>query len=133
MMITRRTATTMLSAATLGLGSVVLLAPAASASDYCPANHVCMWEDDNFTGDRWVDQELGAIGSAYDIDWYDGDNEISSIENGGTVTTGKHIRVYGNDDLSGDSVCLAPNVLIGDLDIYGFDNDAESFVIVASC
>lgn len=31
----------------------------AYADGYCPANRICMWEDTNFTGDRWVDTEVG--------------------------------------------------------------------------
>ncbi|MGQ0779373.1 MAG: peptidase inhibitor family I36 protein [Pseudonocardiales bacterium] len=99
----------------------------AYADGYCPANRICMWEDANFTGDRWVDTEVGAPGWFYDIDWFNGDNEISSIDN----ATGRSIRVWANDNPSGNSICLPPHTRRDSLG--SFNDDAESFVVVQSC
>ena len=99
----------------------------AYADGFCGANRICMWEDTAFSGDRWVDTEVGGPGWFYDIDWFNGDNEISSIDN----ATGQSIRVWGNDNPSGGSICLPPHSnLVG---LGGFENDAESFSVVASC
>ena len=119
-----------LAATALGLaGTAVLTTPAvAQAGTYCPTNHACMWEDSNFQGDRWVDIELGAAPSSYDIDGWDGDNEISSIENGSTTNW---LKVWSDDDYQGTYICVAPRAVQGSLG--GFDNNAESFQLVSSC
>jgi len=107
--------------------AVVGVAPIAQADGYCPTNRVCMWEDTNYQGDRWVDTTVGAPGWFYDIDWWDGDNEISSIDN----STGNYIQVWGNDNPTGSSYCVRPHSRHSSLG--SFDNDAESFVVVTSC
>src|SRR4051812_23368489 len=59
----------------------------ATAAD-CADGHLCMWEDPGYSGSQYVDQP-GNPGR-YDIDWWNGDNEISSVIN----KTGKCIKLY---------------------------------------
>ncbi|GAA3989800.1 hypothetical protein GCM10022247_05520 [Allokutzneria multivorans] len=74
-----RTITT-LAAATV---AALLVAPTASAGESCPNDTICMWEDGGQTGTRYVQVELrpGDGARIYEIDGWDGDNEISSIIN----------------------------------------------------
>jgi hypothetical protein len=98
----------------------VVAAP-AQANDDCAANSVCMWEDAGFQSDKYVQVVPGGFPWQYDIDGWNGDNEISSIHN----NTGYWIQVYGNDNASGNSICVAPGARL--LNLGGFDNDAEFF------
>jgi peptidase inhibitor family I36 len=96
----------------------------ATASGSCGANFVCMWEDPGFNGTKYVDV-VGQTGF-YDIDGWDGDNEISSVIN----RTGYYVRMYANDNATGFLSCVAPGQSIASL--Y-FDNDAESFSLNTTC
>jgi Peptidase inhibitor family I36 len=61
----------------------------------CPDNHVCMYEDSDFGGGLYVN--VAYDGGKHEIDWWNGDNEISSVIN----NTGSSIKVYAGDGQSG--------------------------------
>jgi hypothetical protein len=115
--------------AMLGLAGITTIAPAASASESdCPDSYVCMWEDPYESGSLYVYQP-GNAGS-YEIDWWDGDNEISSVVN----RTGKCIILYDGDDQTGSSYTInATTTRLYNLSLNGWDNRAESYNIVSSC
>lgn len=106
-----------------------LVAAPAQAAGTCASGYVCMWEDPNYNGEKYVSQP-GDVGS-YEIDGWDGDNEISSVIN----RTGKCIRLYDNDGWSGTTYKIGKVVSGGDngkrpnLEQNGFDNEAESYKI----
>jgi hypothetical protein len=120
---------TMLTAAGLSLGTlapvgVVATAPPATAAGTCPRSYVCMWEDSGFNGSRYVKQYKTS--GYYDIHWWDGDNEITSVKN----YTGKCVRLYANDDHGGPSYVIDKNVTsIVNLKENGFNDEAESYRI----
>jgi hypothetical protein len=96
----------------------------ASADGYCPAGRVCMWEDSNYQGSRYVDVS-GTPGYGYEIDWWNGDNEISSIDN----ASGSWVNVFDGDGYTGRLLfCVAPHQRIPDL--Y-FSDMAESFSVTS--
>ena len=99
-------------------------AQASTTSGTCGANFVCMWEDPGFNGTKYVDV-VGQPGFI-DIDWWEGDNEISSVNN----RTGYWVRMYANDNATGFFGCVAPNQSIAALT---FDNDMESFSLNTTC
>jgi hypothetical protein len=119
----------MITAVGLSLGTIVPVATTvdaspASAAQPCSENYVCMWEDPGYNGSRYVRQYKSS--GYYQIDGWDGDNEISSVKN----YTGKCVRLYDNDDHTGDSYRIDKNVrTISNLEEVGFDNDAESYRI----
>lgn len=97
---------------------------AAAAAGSCSENYVCMWEDPGYNGSLYVKQYKTS--GYYGIDGWDGDNEISSVKN----YTGKCVRLYDNDDHTGDSYTIHKSVReISNLEHNDFDNDAESFRI----
>lgn len=110
-----------------GIGLTVATSP-AQAGEYCPTNHVCMWEDANFNGGRYVDTELGGVGSTGEVPWWDGHNEISSIENGSTTNW---LKVFDGNGQTGTYICVAPKATMGALG--SFDNLADSWALVSSC
>ncbi|SDM34322.1 peptidase inhibitor family I36 protein [Allokutzneria albata] len=79
-------------AGVLAVGGSLLAAPAAEAAPDCAANRVCMWEDAGYSGSRYVNQK-GASGT-YDIDGWNGDNEISSLIN----RTSCKLTLYSADE-----------------------------------
>ncbi|UOE21717.1 peptidase inhibitor family I36 protein [Thermobifida halotolerans] len=104
-------------------GAVATALP-AHAGQSCPNNYVCMWEDPGYNGSLYVKQYKTS--GYYQIDGWDGDNEISSVKN----YTGKCVRLYANDDHTGNSYRIDKNVReISNLEQVGFDNDAESYRI----
>ncbi|TWD81911.1 peptidase inhibitor family I36 [Kribbella amoyensis] len=99
----------------------------ASASESAPAaGSVRMWEDPNYTGSQYVDATPANCPDGCDIDGWDGDNEISSVRNETTCT----VRLYADDNFGGRSVDLAAGESYSNLELVGFDNDAESFQFV---
>lgn len=108
-------------------GGVPAFAGQGDVETTCGDNRVCMWEDNNFGGNKWVDQSA-PNGKVYDIDWWNGDNEISSIRN----TSDYYICVYPGDyTWGGGYIIINPNREYGNLaQSFGFDNDAESFKVV---
>jgi hypothetical protein len=114
----------------LSLATVVAIIGGSSqahARSYCPNGHVCMWEDANAQGDRYVDTAVGGVDWFYDIDGWNGDNEISSVEN----NSNRAIRVWTNDNQSGRSLCYPPHT--SNMELGNLDNDFESFIVVRSC
>jgi hypothetical protein len=108
----------------LASSGLTLAATPAHAAGSCTENYVCMWEDPGYNGSRYVKQYKTS--GYYQIDGWDGDNEISSVKN----YTGKCIRLYDNDDHTGNSYVIHKNVrAISNLEENGFDNDAESYRI----
>lgn len=114
--------------AVLGLAAVG--AAPASADGYCPSGRICMWEDQNFTGDRWVDVK-GSPGSV-EIGGWDGDHEISSIDN----ASGHDLRLSPADLNGGGAwsgfghLCVQPHQRIRSLETYAdYDNVPQSFVV----
>ena len=95
----------------------------AKAAGTCADGSVCMWEDPGYNGSKYVDQP-GNAGN-YQIDWWNGDNEISSVIN----RTGKCVRLYDNDDWSGTSYFIEKGGPRSDLEQNGYDNYAESYTI----
>ncbi|NUR70860.1 MAG: peptidase inhibitor family I36 protein [Hamadaea sp.] len=95
----------------------------------CPSSDVCMWEDNSFGGNKWVEQST-YDGKVYDIDWWNGDNEISSIRN----NSGFWICVYPGDyTWGGGYIKVGPHTEYSNLaQSFGFDNEAESFKVVSS-
>jgi hypothetical protein len=99
----------------------------AQAQQYCPDGKICMWEDENAEGDRYVDTKVGRPGWFYDIHGWNGDNEISSAQN----NTGRIIQAWTNDNPAGRSYCLYPGEYYSSFGSY--DNDFESFIVVDRC
>ncbi len=113
------------------LASAGLVAAPAYADGPCGSNNVCMWEDHNYTGSLYVNYVPGTIpGDAYNIDGWDGDNEITSVIN----HTTKWVVLYANDNFTGGTACIAPNSHSSNLGVtHGFNDDAESFKLKTSC
>jgi hypothetical protein len=100
---------------------------ATSASAATPG-YVSMWEDGNFGGDRWVHYAQGTIDKdRFEIHWWDGDNEISSLQNG----TGKWLVVYDKDAWGGERRCIAPGAEISNMKSINFNDRAESFELMS--
>lgn len=102
-----------------------LSAPPAQAAS-CPDNYVCMWEDPNYSGELYVYQPNQ--NGRYEIDGWDGDNEISSVIN----NTHKCIVLYANDGWTGRTHSISYLSLQNtryNLELNGYDNEAESYGI----
>jgi hypothetical protein len=99
----------------------------------CANNYVCGWEDKNYGGDKWVNWKVGAVGTVYEVDGWDGDDEISSISN----ESGKLLRLYAGDNATGYSICFAKETDAKDLSDLGggqsFNDEIESIKVVSSC
>jgi hypothetical protein len=89
----------------------------------CSSGSVCMWEDPGYNGSKYVDQP-GHVGS-YQIDGWDGDNEISAVMN----KTGRCVRLYDNDNWTGTSYFIEKDGSRSNLEQNGYDNEAESYRI----
>lgn len=100
----------------------------AQADAECPEHYVCMWEDGNYTGSMYVYQpgNLPDHVGLYEIDWWDGDNEISSVKN----NTGKCVRLFADDGGGGRTYFIERAGTRSDLALNGFDNEAESYAIL---
>jgi hypothetical protein len=108
----------------LSLTGLAATAQPAQAAGTCSEHYVCMWEDTNYSGSRYVRQYKTS--GYYGIHYWDGDNEISSVKN----YTGKCVRLYANDDHSGDSYLIHKDVReISDLKENDFNDEAESYRI----
>lgn len=80
-------------------------APALLANPYdCVAGYLCMWHDQNFAGQRITmnnsDRHLG-----------DDSDEAHAIFN----RSGRYVKLYDNQDWTGDSRCVAPQQQVPDL------------------
>lgn len=124
--------------ATLGIAATVATATASAGT--CSTGRVCMWEDPDFSGSRYVNVSP-TVYRTYEIDWWNGDNEISSVVNNSRYA----VRLIDGDytigptwNRGGASFCIGPYGRIRDL--YAFplgnrtwDNRAESFQMRYSC
>lgn len=82
-----------------------------------------MWEDGDFGGDKWVNWRPTANNQKYQIDGWDGDNEISSIIN----NTRYDVALYDNDNYDGEDRCLRAGRQVEDLDSgWDFNDRIES-------
>lgn len=119
----RVAATLICGLAVAGFGAI---SPAVAAESAPAAGNVRMWEDPGYTGEQYVDTTPANCSDGCDIDGWDGDNEISSVRN----ETNCIVRLYADDNLGGRSVDLAANTAYTNLELQGFDNDAESYEFV---
>ncbi|WP_170180491.1 peptidase inhibitor family I36 protein [Actinomadura pelletieri] len=103
------------------LGVVGLSAP-ASAGEWCGWNEICMFEDALYRGDRYVSHT--AVPGRYQIDWWNGDNEISSAMNNSFDFC---VRLYDNDDWSGATYTIGYDEVHSTLP--GFNDRAESYIV----
>src|SRR5690349_22188573 len=125
---TRVIAKALLLPALVGIACIAAPTAAQADSSDCPSGYVCMWEDNKFQGEMYVRQPLN-VGS-YDIDGWDGDNEISSIYVNQSGTR-KCVTLYNGDNWTG-STWKSDNWgdMLKRLDYAGdFDNKAESYKI----
>jgi hypothetical protein len=95
----------------------------------CASGYVCGWEDDGYGGDKWMNWNPARIGANYEIDGWDGDNEITSIIN----NTGHGIKFYDQDGQAGSTLCVGNGVRINNLQTYAWNDRAESAKAVSSC
>ncbi|GAA2153434.1 MULTISPECIES: peptidase inhibitor family I36 protein [Glycomyces] len=95
----------------------------------CAGGRFCMWEDSSFSGSRYANWAPTGTGQKYQLDGWDGDNEITSLMN----STRYMIRVYANDDYSGESHCVAPGSSVRNLKDWDFNDDIESAKTVSAC
>lgn len=138
-MATRRSLAAMLPlVATLAFAATAATTPASAGT--CATGRICMWEDPNFSGSRYVNVSP-SVYRTYEIDWWNGDNEISSVVNNSSYA----VRLIDGDytdgptwNRGGASFCVGPYGRIRDL--YAFplgnltwDNRAESFQVTYSC
>ncbi|MGW3985757.1 peptidase inhibitor family I36 protein [Streptomyces sp. NPDC004830] len=120
--------------AVVGLGTVPAQAeqqaPARAADWTCDSGRICMYEDASYTGSKYVNWKPTGANQKYQIDGWNGDNEITSLIN----NSGYNVRVYDNDDYSGYSICVKPHTNINNLK-YGwvFNDEAESAKTVTRC
>ncbi|GHH07477.1 peptidase inhibitor family I36 protein [Streptomyces lanatus] len=104
-------------------------APASTRALECDTGRLCMFEDQDYTGDQYNWKPTG-VNQKHQIDGWNGDNEISSVIN----RTRYNIKLYDNDDYSGRSICLVPGKYINNLKNWWIFNDkAESAKTVSSC
>lgn len=96
--------------------------PAKADDARCPNDHVCMFEDPGYTGSLYVNQAYVSNGR-FEIDWFEGDNEISAVINNTNAT----IRLYANDGYGGNWHCVGPKGTRSNLENNGFDNTTESW------
>ncbi|MEK8171852.1 peptidase inhibitor family I36 protein [Streptomyces sp. M19] len=120
--------------AVVALGTVPAHAQESTAVEAqaldCGSGRVCMYEDANYTGSKYVNWKPTGTNKKYQIDGWDGDNEISSLIN----NSGYNVRVYDNDDYSGYSICVKPHTSINNLkNGWVFNDEAESAKTVSSC
>lgn len=85
------------------------------------------WEDAGFKGDRYIDVGQGECSEdRCEIDGWNGDNEISSVNNDSTCK----LRLFADDAWQGRFYDINKQSSIGDLQTVGFDNEAESLQFV---
>jgi len=123
-------------AAATVVGLVVGFAPTpAFAAGTCSNTNICMFEDSGYNGSKYVDYHPGSVPQdKFEIDWWNGDNEISSVIN----NSGKYAIIFPDDGWDGDSadiICIGPGVSVSNLrnQPYDFNDDAESFMLSNSC
>ena len=121
-------------AAIFALGTVPAHAQESTAASTrvvrCDTGRMCMYEDASYTGSKYVNWKPTGTNQKYQIDGWNGDNEITSLIN----NTNYNIRLYDNDDYSGRSMCVVKHSSINNLKNWWIFNDkAESAKTVANC
>jgi hypothetical protein len=87
---------------------------------------VCLFEDDNYYGDKYV--RSGRDQHAWEIGGWNGDNEISSVKN----YSSWGLCLYEDDEQEGEWIRIPAGGAVADLDAgHDFDNDAESARLTA--
>lgn len=114
--------------------SVIVLAAPASASPptqqelilaTCGGGVGCGWEDPDFKGDRYFAATINScVNRRCEIDWWNGDNEISSVANNTNCT----LRLYSHDQWQGAIYEIPPYK--AHTSLPGYDNMAESFAFI---
>ncbi|SDM32896.1 peptidase inhibitor family I36 protein [Allokutzneria albata] len=108
----------------LATAAAVVLTPTANADLRCPDDHVCMWEHENYSGTRYIFVNPPSGTTYYEIDWWHGDNEISSLLNFTNCT----ITLFDKDlDASGLSWDIPSKTWVPHLGRFGANDRAESF------
>ncbi|MFC3493107.1 peptidase inhibitor family I36 protein [Glycomyces rhizosphaerae] len=100
----------------------------------CASGYFCGWENSGYSGDKWVNWRVGGVGTVYEIDGWDGDNEISSFSN----ESSRKLRIYNGDNATGASICIGAGDDVRNLNDEGAGGGAyndwmESIKVVASC
>jgi hypothetical protein len=95
----------------------------------CASGYVCGWEDDGYGGDKWMNWNPSGVGDEYEIDGWDGDNEITSVIN----NSGHGIRFYDQDGQAGNTLCVPNGARINNLQPYAWNDRAESAKAVTRC
>jgi hypothetical protein len=96
----------------------------------CSGGRVCMWEDSGYSGSKYANWAPTGTNQKFQLDGWDGDNEITSLIN----NTRYKIRVYDNDDYSGESRCIDPGTSIKNLSgEWDFNDQIESAKTVSAC
>ncbi|GAA4033792.1 hypothetical protein GCM10022247_68560 [Allokutzneria multivorans] len=107
----------------LATAASVVLTPTANADVQCPGGHVCMWEHENYSGDRYIFLDPPSGNTKYEIDGWNGDNEISSLHN----LTNCTIVLFDDDNTKGKSWEIRPEKSEPHLGRIGANDKAESF------
>jgi len=120
-------------ALTAGSAQAETTSEAETRAGGCSNNYVCMWENSNYSGDKWVNWKVGSVGTVFEVDGWDGDNEISSISN----ESGKTLKLYAGDNATGAWICFGPETDVKNLSDLGggqsFNDQIESFKVVSAC
>lgn len=88
----------------------------------CKLGYVCMWEDANHKGSKYVNWKPTNGSQKFQIDWWDGDNEISSVYNNSPWT----VTLYADDydyEGSNHNVCSMAKENLKD---FFYNDEAES-------
>ncbi|WP_086824189.1 peptidase inhibitor family I36 protein [Allokutzneria sp. NRRL B-24872] len=113
----------------IGISALVGAAPASATErgePSCELERICMWEDTEFDGTRYINAAAQASDQCHEIDWWNGDNEISAVYN---HSRSLRVTLYANDGCTGPTYVVAADLPISNLNSFGFDNEAESFKI----
>ncbi|SDM89367.1 peptidase inhibitor family I36 protein [Allokutzneria albata] len=97
------------------------VAPASAKAKNDCRNDICMWEDANYVGDRYVDEPM--IAGCREIPGWNGDNEISSVWN----RSGRLIYLYSEDNCQGRAYAVGSGAELASLS--DFNDDAESYLV----
>jgi hypothetical protein len=114
---------------TAGSAQAETTTEAETRAGTCASGYVCGWEDDGYGGDKWMSWNPSGVGDNYEIDGWDGDNEITSIIN----NSGHGIKFYDQDGQAGNTLCVGNGVRINNLQTYAWNDRAESAKAVTRC
>lgn len=120
--------------------ALIPMSSARAKESDCPDDYVCMWEDFDYQGDMWVKHKRPTDGDTWmDIDWWNGDNEISSFVNNTGCELTLNAGNLGYTDDKGRKVFVT-TTRVADLRKYNWDltpgeaitvnDDAQSYSII---